>query len=69
VLEFSDVAVAHPIQPAVRRFFFFPASSNPRGHDPSAGLDHRRDVDFLSRLVWFLRDIYVATVSRRIGAR
>ena len=68
MLEFSDVAVAHPIQPAVRRFFFFPASSDPRGHDPSAGRIIWAMLTFFLGLVWFLREIYVATVSLRMGA-
>jgi hypothetical protein len=55
--------------PPWRRFFFFPASSDPRGHDPSAGRIIGAMLTFFLGLVWFLREIYVATVSLCIGAR
>jgi hypothetical protein len=69
VLEFSDVAVAHPIQPGVRRFFFF------RHRAILAVMTHRPGriigamLTFFLGLVWFLREIYVAKMSLCIGAR
>lgn len=70
LLEFSDVAVAYPIQPAVASVFssfqhraILAVMTNRLGRIIEAMLT------FFLRLVWFLRETYVATVSRRIGAR
>ena len=64
MLEFSDVAVAHAIQPAVASVF-----SSFRHRAILAVMTHRLGriigamLTFFLGLVWFLREIYVATVS------
>ena len=69
VLEFSNVAVAHPIQPADVGFSSFRHRAILAFMTNRLGRIIGAVLTFFLGLVWFLREIYVATVSRRIGAR